>query len=157
MSEFESSSTYFPQFIAIDGSSFEDDRYPIAIAWSTTEGQIKTTLIQPEDDWEGWDYSLQEQHGIEPETLYQLGETSWSVIRELEQDLSEGCLFSEASSDTEYLLEMIYQACQRELSIEIQPSTSEVTIDINELQHLPCDERVRSQLLLWNQQQTFDY
>src|SRR5690606_3949662 len=67
----------YPQFIAIDGSSFEEHAHPVAIAWSLPDGQIKTTLIAPEDDWDDWDISLQDLHGINPDTLYQRGETGW--------------------------------------------------------------------------------
>ncbi len=79
----------YPSFVAIDASSYEDSAHPVAIAWSLADGTVKTTLIQPDDDWDDWDFALEDLHGISQDTLYQMGETGWSVIRELEADLDQ--------------------------------------------------------------------
>src|SRR5690554_498811 len=101
----------YPQFIAIDASSFEEHAHPIAIAWSLSNGQIKTTLISPDDQWEDedWDISLQDLHGINSETLYQRGETTWSVIRELEHDLANPYIYADDHMRVEILLSKLYE------------------------------------------------
>ena len=58
-------------FVAIDASSYEDSAHPVAIAWSS-DGTVKTTLIQPDDDWDDWDFALEDLHGISQDTLYQM-------------------------------------------------------------------------------------
>lgn len=145
----------YPQFIAIDGSSFEEHAHPVAIAWSLPDGQIKTTLIAPEDDWEDWDISLQDLHGINPDTLYQRGETCWSVIRELEQDLENPYLFADSPERVTVLLEKLYEACNRDLSIEIGDYREEMNaaaLNESAQYHLPCDERVHRLLVGWARQ-----
>ncbi len=146
----------YPQFIAIDGSSFEEHAHPVAIAWSQSDGQIKTTLIQPEDDWDDWDISLQDLHGINPDTLYQRGETAWSVMRELEHDLEQPYLFADDPVRVTELLEKLYDACSRNLSTEISDCHDEWqdanALDESELRHQPCDERVHRMLLAWAQE-----
>lgn len=147
----------YPHFVAIDASSWEDEAHPIAIAWSMTDGRIKTTLIQPEDDWEDWDYALEDIHGINQDTLYQRGETCWSVIRELENDLEQPWLYADDQERTEALLEKIYEACGRDLSIEIGLFSDDLSDrealnesrDALHSQHLPCDERVLVMLQCW--------
>lgn len=142
----------YPQFIAIDASSYEEHAHPVAIAWSLADGQIKTTLIQPEDDWDDWDISLQDLHGITPDTLYQRGETCWSVIRELEMDLEQPFLYADDPAAAFALLEKIYDACDRDLSIEIGDHREAIEHAGNisdELRYVPCDERVHHMLLLW--------
>lgn len=139
----------YPQFIAIDGSSFEDFAHPVAIAWSLPNGQIKTTLITPEDDWEDWDISLQDLHGITPDTLHQRGESPWSVIRELEQDLDNAYLFADHQERVETLINKLYEACDREPSFEIVDCREEVTPSaLDDYAHfkIPCDERVENLL-----------
>lgn len=135
----------YPQFIAIDASSFEEWAHPVAIAWSLADGQIKTTLIAPDDDWDDWDISLQDLHGITPETLYQRGETPWSVIRELEQDLENSYIFADQPERVEALLEKLYESCSRELNFEIGHYNEQVAADaLDPYAHFqqPCDERV---------------
>lgn len=135
----------YPQFIAIDASSFEEWAHPVAIAWSLPDGQIKTTLIAPEDDWEDWDISLQDLHGITPDTLRQRGETTWSVIRELENDLENPYVFADQPERVEELMEKLYESCNRDLSIEIGHYDEQVSIKaLDDYAHFqqPCDERV---------------
>lgn len=144
-----------PHFIAIDGNHFDDDAYPVAIAWSTTDGLIKTTLIQPEDDWHGLDYAVAEMHGIQHDTLYQLGETCWSVLRELEQDIEEGQLVVDPTTDVFSLLECIYTASDRDMTLELfdieQQYPGLMGEQPSDYYHLPCDERVRRLVLSWHQ------
>ena len=142
----------YPHFIAIDGSSREEHAHPVAIAWSMADGQIKTTLIQPDDDWDDWDITLQDLHGINPDTLYQLGETVWSVVRELENDLEQTYLFADDAPRCSELLEKLYDACQRDLNIEIADCRELIhddAPDADTINYQPCDERVRLMLLAW--------
>lgn len=147
----------YPHFIAIDASSHEETSHPVAIAWSMTDGQIKTTLIQPEDDWEDWDYALEDLHGINQETLYQRGETCWSVIRELENDLDESYLRTDHTEQTERLLELIYETCGKESSLETGHYSEDLddaniakdTQDQLYSTQQTCDERVLIMLRNW--------
>ncbi|MBM94642.1 MAG: hypothetical protein CMI09_02175 [Oceanospirillaceae bacterium] len=147
----------YPHFIAIDPSSHEETSHPIAIAWSMSDGQIKTTLIQPEDDWEDWDYALEDLHGINQDTLYQRGETCWSVLREMENDLEESYLRSDDFEQVERLLGLIYEACGKELSLETGSYREEISDQalLKETQeqlyntHLTCDDRVLLMLKAW--------
>lgn len=147
----------YPHFVAVDASSWEEEAQPIAIAWSLADGRIKTTLIQPEDNWDDWDYALEDIHGISRDTLYQRGETAWAVIRELENDIDQSYVFSDDAERVEELMSRIYEACDRELSLEVNNHAAEIRDAItlaeatDQLFHkqLACDERVLVMLQLW--------
>ena len=150
----------YPHFIAVDASSYEEEAHPIAIAWSMADGLIKTTLIQPDDGWNDWDYALEDIHGISQDTLYQRGETTWAIVRELENDLEQTWLMTDDPERIEPLLSKIYEACNRELSIELgnhgkditdQTALAEATDQLFHHQ-LTCDERVLIMLQLWAKQ-----
>lgn len=162
--------TDLPHFIALDTSSHEDDAHPIAIAWSLSDGRIKHTLIEPDDDWHDWDYALEDLHGITQDTLHQRGETCWAVMRELEQDLEQPNLLTDDLGLNTELLERLYEACQRELSLELNhyqtelmeaQSTSQTQLSqqAEDVQHTlqlnphTCEDRVRLMLEVWVSQQ----
>ena len=149
----------YPAFVAIDASSWDDNAHPVAIAWSLEDGTIKTTLVQPDDDWDDWDYALEDQHGISQDTLYQRGETTWSVIRELENDLDQPYLLADDAERCEQLLDRLYDSCGRDLTIECSAFQAELPQqdDLGDwyqdtaFHHQPCDERVRLMLMLWSE------
>lgn len=152
----------YPCFLTIDASSYEDTAHPVAIAWSLADGTVKTTLIQPEEDWEDWDYALEELHGISQNTVYERGETLWSVILELENDLDRPFLQCDDIERCEMLLERMYDACGRDLTLEISHHGEELNDQVNRddwyldtaFHNQPCDERVRLMLLLWDEFRT---
>jgi hypothetical protein len=61
-----SSGLKIPRFLDIEASSLSMDSYPIEIAWSDPEGNIKSHLINPYaiEAWTDWDYHAQQVHGI---------------------------------------------------------------------------------------------
>ncbi|MEL7400196.1 MAG: hypothetical protein AAFN68_06440 [Pseudomonadota bacterium] len=147
----------YPHFLAVDGSSWEEHAHPIAIAWSLADGTIKTTLIQPEDDWHDWDFALEDLHGINQDTLYQRGETGYSVLRELEHDLEQPRVATDDRERVETLLEKLYDSCNRDVSLEIDDylddvrDTSviaEVREQLQLAEHM-CEDRVRLMLEVW--------
>lgn len=159
----------YPQFLAIDASSYEMGAHPISIAWSLSDGTIKTTLIQPEDDWQDWDYALEDLHGINQDTLYQLGETGGSVIREFEYDCENTHYLVQNAEASMELLEKLYGAYDKEPPIELVRAEdwfatsnnsydqiqqtlfdiqNEFTLDVNR-----CEDRVRMMLEAWVGQQ----
>ena len=147
----------YPHFLAVDGSSWEEQAHPIAIAWSLADGSIKTTMIQPEDDWDDWDFALEDLHGINQDTLYQRGETCYSVLRELEHDLEQPRIATDDRERCELLLEKLYEGCGRDVSLEIDDYLDDVqdTSSIEEVRdqlHLSqqmCEDRVRLMLEVW--------
>jgi len=165
----DSQENQYPQFLAIDASSYEAEAHPISIAWSLSDGSIKTTMIQPEDDWQDWDYALEDLHGINQDTLFQMGETGGSVIREFEYDCNNTHFLVHESEILMELLDKLYDAYGKEPPVELVKAQdwfpenrnsyddiqqtffdvqNELALDINR-----CEDRVRIMLEAWVRQQ----
>ena len=157
----------YPQFLVIDASSYEMDAHPIAMAWSLSDGTIKSTLIQPEDDWQDWDPGVEDLHGISQDTLYQLGETGWEVIKEFEFDLENPHLMVADADRTMELLDKLYDAFGKEPPVEMVPLYEWSKLEDSEqryqqmediraemgLSPYRCEDEVRLLLEIWNRQQ----
>lgn len=137
--------TQYPQFLAIDASSYEPDAYPVAISWSLSDGTIKSTLIQPDENWEGWDPGLEDLHGISQETLFQLGETGWEVIREFEFDCENPHFLVQDSERMMELLDTLYDAFGKEPPVELVPIKEWSEIQDTEQRYTAMEE-LRSEL-----------
>ncbi|MBZ9537809.1 hypothetical protein KGQ90_02480 [Modicisalibacter tunisiensis] len=110
----------FPSFIAVETG--EEDALPLAIAWALPDGQIKHTLIQPDDDWLGeelaalGDYSLDE--------LRTFGVSPLDVLKELEGDHFSATLYTTGISDDEAALSRIFDTFGVDPFVELAPVTS---------------------------------
>lgn len=157
----------YPQFLFIDASSYEVESHPIAMAWSLTDGTIKSTMIQPEDDWDDWDTGLEDMHGINQETLQQMGEPGWEVIKEFEFDLENPHFLVQDADRSLDLLDKLYDAFGKEPPVELIPihqwsscEDSEQRYQLMEdirsemgLSPYRCEDVVRLMLEMWVRQQ----
>lgn len=62
-----------PVIIDFEASGFGRNSYPIEVGLVDEEGECWCSLIQPEDDWQHWDDSAVEMHGISREALIEHG------------------------------------------------------------------------------------
>ncbi len=107
-------------FLDIIPSSPDDGMYPTEIAWSLEDGQLKSVLILPDDDWEPWDnasYETDVQH------LFDHGETPADIVSELNDDLSGHTVFIDGLDDDTKLLELLFESCNQEPDFELAPVT----------------------------------
>jgi hypothetical protein len=161
----------YPQFLVIEASSYEENAHPIMMAWSLSDGSIKSTLIQPEDHWDDWDFSLEELHGIQRDTLHQRGETAWSTIKEFEYDCNNTHYLVHHTESTTHLLEQLYDACDKEPSVELIDAKDWFPKSLNNYDSIQqfffdtqqelglnthhCDETVKILLTTWVKLQEF--
>lgn len=110
--------TDFPGFVAVETG--EDNALPLAIAWALPDGQIKHTLIQPDDDWlddellKLGDYSLEE--------LRTFGVSPLDVLRELEGDHYNTTLYTAGISDDEAALSRLFDDFGVDPFVELAPA-----------------------------------
>ncbi len=116
-----------PLIIAFEMSSYEDDAFPVAVAWTLTSGQIKSTLICPEAEWLE---RLYDQGGldIDPDQLLHEGHSAKAVLEELHLDLGDEALYCCDTDSTAQALEMLMQSLDREYDINLRPA-AELLID----------------------------
>ena len=74
----------FPLFIDIEASTPDSNGFPTSISWSLADGQLKTVLIIPDDDWEPWDNT---DPDVDLQHLFDQGVSGPDAIRELNEDL----------------------------------------------------------------------
>ncbi len=92
--------------IACEMSSYEDDAFPIAISWSLADGQIKSSLIRPEDEW-------LEQAGyleIDPDQLMMEGHSAKAILQELQEDRQNEPLYCVDTEQTRAALDQLYDS-----------------------------------------------
>lgn len=106
----------FPVFIDIEASTAEETSYPIAISWSLPDGQLKSVLVIPEDEWEPWDNA---DPGIDVQHLFDHGMTGADIIRELNEDLDGLTVFVDGLDEDERLLEMLFDSFQQSIGFEL--------------------------------------
>ncbi|WP_251978467.1 hypothetical protein [Salinicola avicenniae] len=96
--------TEYPGFIAVETG--EDNALPVAIAWALPNGQIKHTLIQPDDEW--LDEELLSLGGYDLDELRQFGVSPLDVLRELENDHFSQTLYTAGVQDDEAALSRMF-------------------------------------------------
>jgi len=106
----------YPLFLDIAPSCPDEQMYPTEIAWSLTDGQIKSTLILPDDDWEPWDHI---DHDTDVQLLMDQGASAMDVVRELNADLDGETVFVDGLDNDPLLIERLFEACGEEPSFEI--------------------------------------
>lgn len=130
-----------PYFLVLDASSEEPEAHPIAAAWSIEEGQIKNTLICPEDDWHDWDPVTEDMTGISQDILEMQGESGLAVIREMVSDLDAKIVYVEDLTRTEELLTKLYDAYDQYPPFELAP-VAEVFESLDYDQRLQLQEDI---------------
>lgn len=103
--------------IACEMSSYEDDAFPIAIAWSLADGCIKTSLIRPEDEWlEQADYLE-----IDPDQLMREGHSAKAILEELQEDRANEPLYCTDVEQTRQALDRLYDSLGGCNDLPLQP------------------------------------
>jgi len=106
----------YPQFIDIDMSTPDEGGFPTAISWSLPDGQLKSVLICPDDDWEPWDNTSDQ---VDIQHLLDQGVSGPDVIRELNDDLDGQTAFVDGLDNDEQLLDMLFETYGSTLSFEV--------------------------------------
>lgn len=109
-----------PGFIAVETG--DEGGLPLAIAWSLSDGRIKHTLIQPDDEW--LTDELISLGGYSLEELSSLGVSPLDVIRELETDHFSETLFTAGISDDESALSRLFDTYGLDPFVELAPAES---------------------------------
>lgn len=127
--------------IACEMSSYDEDAFPIAIAWSMADGCIKTSLIRPEDEWLEDTGYLE----IDPDQLLQEGHSAKAILEELQQDRENEPLYCVDVDQTRQALDKLYDSLDSCNDLPLQP-LHELLEDVPADEIEACREECMSQL-----------
>ena len=113
-----------PCFLDIEYYQGDDTLFPTAMAWSLTDGTMKTVVIAPEDDWlpEDGDTGDIDLHYLEEQ-----GVPLIELTRELHQDLPDQTVYVDGLDPDEILIDRIFTAIGQDAPFEIAPLTDLIT------------------------------
>lgn len=116
-----------PRFLDIEYCQTDDALFPVAIAWSLEDGQMKTVMITPADEWLPEDGDLGD---LDPQYLDEQGVPLIELARELHQDLPDQTVYVDGLDPDEVLVDLIFSAMGQDVPFEIAPITELIT-DLN--------------------------
>lgn len=108
-----------PTFICFEVTDVENG-YPYAVAWSLPDGQYKSVLICPEDDW-----LIDFEHGTySPDApplqdLLDKGESVLDILKEWDLDFVHGELYCADPILAQYCLDLMFDAYNRECEQDV--------------------------------------
>lgn len=107
-----------PRFLDIEYCQTEDALFPVAIAWSLADGQMKTVVITPEESWLPEDGDLGD---IDLLYLEEQGVPLLELVQELHQDLPDQTVYVDAIDPDEILVDLIFSAVSQDAPFEVAP------------------------------------
>jgi hypothetical protein len=111
----------YPRFLVLESSSYEEDAYPIAASWSIATGELKAILVRPEDEWQQWDSTNEDTHGVTRSQIEMQGESVLDIIREMSDDFDKQPVFVTEPYLYGKWLSTMYQAYGSELPFDLVP------------------------------------
>ncbi len=124
----------YPRFLVLEASSYEEDAYPIAASWSIADGQLKAILIRPEDEWQTWDASNEDSHGITRNQIEMVGESVLDIIRELSDDVDKQPVYVSEPFLYEKWLTTLFAAYGADVPFDIYPLSDLFNMDKESLE-----------------------
>lgn len=111
---------HYHTFLDLEFNDSADHLFPTAIAWSLPNGQIKSVVITPEDEWLPDDT---DSLTVDVRYLYEQGVPVLEILRELSEDLADQTVFVDGLDPDAELLEILFDALGIEQPFETQPIT----------------------------------
>lgn len=108
-----------PSFISFEMTDVENG-YPYAIAWSLPDGQYKSVLVKPDDEWLiDWEAG---QHSLDAPSLQDVldkGESVPDILREWDNDFENGEVYCQDPLLAQYCFDLLFEAYGKECEYEI--------------------------------------
>ncbi|MCP5160655.1 MAG: hypothetical protein H7A00_03155 [Hahellaceae bacterium] len=105
-----------PVFLDLEASSYEEDAFPLSIAWSLPDGRIKNVLVMPDETWNPRDNSSMP---YDLQHYFDQGASVADIAREMNQDLDGLTIYIDGLDPDEEWLEKLFEAAADEPTFEI--------------------------------------
>ena len=148
----------FPVFISADVIGDHQQIIPVTIAWSMPDGQIKSTLVRPEENWEIEEIALGD---LDLDTITEQGATPAEIVTEMNLDFEDTTVYCFDEYQDVPALDALFHALNDEPGFEVIPwpesfngasnemifETSNWVRGINSLDLSNAEDRVKQMLL----------
>jgi hypothetical protein len=148
----------FPVFISLDVVGDHQQIVPVTISWSMPDGQIKSTLIRPEEDWEVEEIALGD---LDLDTIIEQGATPAEIVTEMNLDFEDTTVYCFDEYQDVPALDALFHALNDEPGFEVIPwleafddSSNEAIFEtanwvgeVNSLNLSTAEDRVKQMLL----------
>ena len=106
-----------PSFLDFEASSF--DGYPIEVAISMPDGEIRSWLIRPARGWTDWSAKAEALHGISRELLARDGVSASEVARELNALLTGRVVYTDSPDYDGRWCRLLFEAAGEQMHFRI--------------------------------------
>ena len=113
-----------PRFLDIEYCQTDDALFPVAMAWSLEDGQMKNVVIAPADEWLPEDGDLGD---LDLHYLEEQGVPLIELVHELHQDLPDQTVYVDGLDPDEILVDMIFSVMEQDAPFEVAPITDLIT------------------------------
>lgn len=135
---------YRPTILDIEASGFGAHSYPIEVGVVRSDGERYCKLIKPFDDWDFWQDSAQDVHGISRADLYEYGINGTQICLELNAFLANEVAYSDGWVVDSPWLSTLFERSQ----VQMQFTLSSLELILKEAQmeqwHTVKDEVIDS-------------
>jgi len=152
----------YPIFISLDLTGNDEQGLPFAIAWSLPNGQIKSTLIIPDEEWDLWEHG---DPNVDIEQLQEMGASTIEIMQELANDIDVDSLYCFDDLLDHAALLKVFESTDSDIPYELiqwstvlDPSLEQALIETadfiasqNMLNTEHAEDRVRMMLLSFNE------
>lgn len=154
-----------PIFISLDVVDDYHRVIPVAIAWSLPDGQIKSTLIRPDQHWEIDAISLA---NVDLDTMFEQGATPAEIVTEMNLDFDDNTVYCFDEYQDIPALDTLFEAINDEAGFELLAWSTAFTgassdqifetanwiSELNNLDLSVAEDRVKRMLLSYDELQS---
>lgn len=136
-----------PNVIDIEASGFGKESYPIEVGYILANGDIFCSLIKPVDEWNRWDKTAEQIHGISQEILFDVGRNVEEITQILNKRLSGQTLYSDAWGNDSSWLGLLFDVANCPMRFRLDSIRSLLTEEQAMLWHQTKDQVINSNSL----------
>ena len=108
-----------PSFVSFEVTDVENG-YPYAIAWSLPDGQYKTVLVKPEQEWLiDWEAGNLPTDAPSLQDVIDKGETVVDILKEWSVDFDNGEIYCQDPILAQYCFDLMFEAYDKECEYDI--------------------------------------
>jgi hypothetical protein len=99
-----------PPIIAFEANTPDETGYPVSVTWTLPSGEIKSSLIIPDEEWQDEEEVQGSWMDFDPDFLDVEGHAAKAILEEMQRDLAGETLFTPDIALTQQCMQRLYEA-----------------------------------------------